>query len=122
MNKSVSFLLVAMVAISACASGENWKEKMGLPNDCNNPVFTKPYRISSHNRVQGAGINMNDGEAYTSCYVPFGSDWHYAPKLPLSEQEKNQISQVMGLFLSEDELNLIDSNSLLKFSAQAENG
>ncbi|MBQ2562994.1 MAG: hypothetical protein II559_06230 [Muribaculaceae bacterium] len=122
MNKSVSFLLVAMVAISACASGENWKEKMGLPNDCNNPVFTKPYRISSHNRVQGAGINMNDGEAYTSCYVPFGSDWHYAPKLPLSEQEKNQISQVMGLFLSEDELNLIDSNSLLKFSAKAVNG
>ena len=90
MNKSVSFLLVAMVAISACASGENWKEKMGLPNDCNNPVFTKPYRISSHNRVQGAGINMNDGEAYTSCYVPFGMIGIMLPSCHLANRRRTK--------------------------------
>lgn len=118
MKKSIYLFLVAIIAaIPACAKSD-WRGTVGLPAGCDNPVFTMPERMNPEGRVHGAGINMNDGEAYTSNFVNFSSEWHYAPKLNLCAQEKEQLPQVMGLYLRQEEINNIEP---LKFSVKAVN-
>lgn len=97
-------MIVAMFStITACASGKDWRSVVGLPDDCDNPVFTMPSRMNSQSRVEGAGINMNDGEAYTNTLVGFSSDWHYEPKLSLCEKEIEAMPRVMGLYFQDFE-------------------
>ena len=99
--KETLFLLLTLaVTTSACAS-DNWRTRVGLPEDCTNPVFTQPFRMHSSSRVQGAGICMNDGEAYTNRGCGFSSDWHYEPKLPLCDEEKAALPRIMGMFFNE---------------------
>ena len=100
MKNYLSLLLSVMIAFTACGS-DDWRAQVGLPTDCDNPVFTRPFRMNSSSRVEGAGICMNDGEAYTTSYVGFSSEWHYAPKLPLCDKEKEVMPRVMGLFVPE---------------------
>lgn len=90
-----------MTATWAWGYRSDWRSIVGLPEDCTNPVFTAPYHMNPAGRVEGAGINMNDGEAYTNRSVDFSSEMHYAPKLPLCEQEKAVMPQVMGIFFNE---------------------
>ena len=102
MKKILYLLLNIMVTFSACAnSGDNWRSKVGLSEDCTNPVFTRPFRMNSSSRVEGAGICMNDGEAYTNRGCDFSSEWHYEPKLPLCEEEMAALPRVMGLYFNE---------------------
>lgn len=110
-----------MIVTASCAQ-DNWRKVVGLPDGCHNPVFTRPGNMHSSSRVQGAGINMNDGEAYTSTFVKFNSDWHYAPKLPLCEQEKKVMPQVMGLFIDGNHPLEMYMNELLKFSVRTHHG
>ena len=101
MMRKILFSLLTMAIVSSACASDNWRSKVGLPQDCTNPIFTMPSRMNPAGRVRGAGINMNDGEAYTSRYVGFSSEWHYAPKLSLCQQEKAAMPQVMGLFFDE---------------------
>ena len=100
MKKILFFLLSVMFTFTACA-GDDWRSKVGLPEDCTNPVFTRPFRMNSSSRVEGAGICMNDGEAYTNRGCDFSSEWHYEPKLPLCEEEIAVLPRVMGLYFNE---------------------
>jgi hypothetical protein len=120
MKKSVSFFLAVTMVMTACAA-DGWRAKVGLPENCKNPVFTMPSRMNKSNRVEGAGINMNDGEAYTLNNIKFSNEWHYAPKLNLCDEETAQMPQVMGLFMNENERNKHDFDPL-KFSAKAVHG
>lgn len=118
--KKLAFLLTGlMITLTACAQ-DNWKKVVGLPSDCNNPVFTRPGNMHSSSRIQGAGINMNDGEAYTDTYIQFNNDWHYAPKLPLCQQEMDVMPQVMGLYI--DQNHPLEMYKPLKFSVRTHHG
>lgn len=104
---------------TAASSQDDWRKVVGLPDDCTNPVFTKPDNMNPAERVMGAGICMNDGEAYTKRSVGFSSDWHYEPKLRLCEQEQAVISRVMGLY----EREMIPEHRLpLKFNVKVYHG
>ena len=92
------FLFLLAVFMAVAASSQDWQKVVGLPEGCTNPVFTKPDNMNPAGRVMGAGICLNDGEAYTTRSVGFSSDWHYEPKLQLCEQEQAVISRVMGLY------------------------
>ena len=96
--KKYILLLVAIFMATTVSSQDDWRKVVGLPDGCTNPVFTKPDNMNPAGRVMGAGICMNDGEAYTTRSVGFSSDWHYEPKLQLCEQEQAVISRVMGLY------------------------
>lgn len=118
MKKSALLLVVVISAITACASDKDWRSVVGLPDDCDNPVFTKPSRMNPRGRVEGAGINMNDGEAYTNTFIGFSDDWHYEPKLSLCEEEKDAMPRVMGLYLQDFEKDY-DDFLPLKFCVRA---
>lgn len=100
MRKFLLFLIGAFIA-TATSSQEHWRQVVGLPDDCTNPVFTRPNHMRSSSTVQGAGINMNDGEAYTTRTVELNHDEHMAPKLPLCEQELAVIPRVLGLYVTD---------------------
>lgn len=95
------FLLIGVFITTAASSQDHWRQVVGLPDDCTNPVFTRPNHMHSSNTVQGAGINMNDGEAYTTRTVELNHDEHMAPKLPLCEQELAVIPRVLGLYVTD---------------------
>jgi hypothetical protein len=118
--RKILFLLVALVTMTSACASDDWRSQVGLPTDCTNPVFTRPFRMNSSSRVEGAGICMNDGEAYTNRMVDFGSEWHYAPKLPLSKEETAVLPCVMGLYFPEN----YDGRPLepLKFCARVHHG
>lgn len=118
--KKLSLLLAGLMLASIACAQDDWKKVVGLPGDCDNPVFTRPGNMHSSSRVAGAGINMNDGEAYTDTYIKFNSDWHYAPKLPLCQQEMDVMPRVMGLFI--DRNHPLEMYKPLKFSARTHHG
>lgn len=97
--RKLLFILVAVLTMTSACASDDWRKTVGLPEDCTNPVFTRPDRMNSSSRVHGAGICMNDGEAYTSPMVGFSSEWHYAPKLHLCDKEKALMPQVMGIYV-----------------------
>jgi len=88
--------LLVTTSLSCYAQDNSWKSDYGIPAECNNPVFTKPTRTVPGGRVEGAGINMNDGQAYQDHFVRLSSEWHYAPKLPVSEAEVPAITKVIA--------------------------
>lgn len=104
------------------ASAYDWREKYGLQG-CDNPIFTRPNHEVEGGRVQGAGINMNDGEAYQEYYIGFSSEWHYAPKLYVSPNEAAVLPRVLGMGcpLDHEMLNYLSSVAL-KFNAKRING
>ncbi|MBR5086969.1 MAG: hypothetical protein IKX31_08195 [Muribaculaceae bacterium] len=118
MKKVVFLLFVAIIMTTAFA--RDWQSQVGLPQGCTNPVFTRPDNMNPEGRVRGAGICMNDGEAYTNRFVSFSSEWHYAPKLHLCEEEKKALPRVMGIFVSErDETRSFEP---LKFCVRVHHG
>lgn len=117
--KKCLFLLVAFVTMASACASDDWKSKVGLPKDCTNPVFTRPEHMNPEGRVRGAGICMNDGEAYTSRGCGFSSEWHYAPKLSLCGKEKDVIKQVMGLYVPEHDTRPVEP---LKFCVVTHHG
>ncbi|MBR5030733.1 MAG: hypothetical protein IKX63_06515 [Muribaculaceae bacterium] len=119
MKRILLSMLVLMTVTSACAQNYDWRKEVGLPTDCNNPVFTQPGRMHK-GRVEGAGICMNDGEAYTTPMVGFTSEWHYAPKLHLCDKELEVMPRVMGLYT----VNKVSPNNddPLKFCVRVHHG
>ena len=97
-NRLVILVIMAIgMTVGSSATDKEWMKNYGLNAECANPVFTCPERTVAGGRVEGAGINMNDGEAYTD-YVPnLHRGWHYAPKLPISAMEIAQLRRVLGL-------------------------
>ena len=118
MKKILIFLIAAVIATTAWAN-DDWRKVVGLPENCTNPVFTRPDRMNPAGRVQGAGICMNDGEAYTTKSVGFSSEWHYAPKLHMCEKEEQAIKRVMGIYVPEDFQRPIEP---LKFCVRVHHG
>lgn len=112
--------MMVLVVTSACSKNDDWRNKVGLPTDCNNPVFTRPSNMRSSSRIQGAGICMNDGEAYTTSLVDFSTEWHYAPKLSLCDKERDVMPKVMGIF--PENMPPTDSNEPLKFCVRVHHG
>lgn len=118
-------LLLCLVACSSSGQQGDWKKKYDLDPTCDNPVFTRPDREVPGGRVDGAGINMNDGEAYQSYWIDFGSEWHYAPKLSLCRAEAEQWHRIAGvapLDVKNESSWAGDLPQLLKFNVKPLNG
>lgn len=109
-------IFVAMMAsiFSGCNAQEvknGWMTHYDM-TPCENPVFVRPTHTVSGGRVRGAGINMNDGEAYSDTRVEFSTEWHYAPKIGLCQEEKDQWLRITGQ----------EHMDLLKFNVKQVNG
>lgn len=118
-------LLLLLTLVSCGAQGKgDWREKYGLDPSCENPVFTRPSREVPGGRVAGAGINMNDGEAYQDYWISFSGEWHYAPKLSLCRAEAEQLHRITGvapLDIEKDDWSG-DLPRLVKFNVKPLNG
>lgn len=104
MDYRAILLVAAMGAASVAAWGQRaWLRDYGIApgNPC--PVFTEPPRTGP-SRKDGAGLCTNDGEAYNCTYYQLGEEWHYAPKLPLCEQEREVLPMVTGTLLPREVL------------------
>lgn len=103
-----------------CNADDGWKSRYGLQG-CDNPIFTRPDHEVPGGRVEGAGINMNDGEAYTNHYIDLSGEWHYAPKLNYAPIEVNTIHRVLGTAHNKEHPEYFDQGTL-KFNAKRING
>ncbi|MBO6251257.1 MAG: hypothetical protein IJ632_03145 [Muribaculaceae bacterium] len=112
--KSLSIVAMMAMIFSGCNAKEvhnKWMTNYGM-TPCENPVFVQPTHTVSGGRVRGAGINMNDGEAYSDTRVDFSTEWHYAPKINLCQEEENQWLRITGK----------EREDLLKFNVKQING
>lgn len=119
------FIVTATMSLAnSCAASERkWLKDYGIDPSCTNPVFTKPHHTVPGGRVQGAGICMDDGEAYThSSYVGLSSEWHYAPKLSYCAEEAATIYKVCGGNKQAFEMRNGDDEAGLKFAVRPING
>ena len=97
-----TFITVMTMMTGSCAAAERsereWLKNYGIDPSCSNPVFTRPTRTVPGGRKEGAGICMDDGQAYTnSSWVEMSHEWHYAPKLSYCKEEMATIYKVGGL-------------------------
>ena len=95
---SLLFSLAVMGLVKVEAQSRNWLKRYGIDVNNTNPVFTRPDRENDSDRVQGAGIHMNDGAAYNRRYYTFGGEWHYEPKLHLCQEEEAVAAQIFGAY------------------------
>lgn len=94
-NMMLMAITTLMLANCNANTRNEWMKDYGM-TPCDNPVFIAPERTVPGGRVRGAGINMNDGEAYSSNYIGFSTEWHYAPKIDISKVEKEQWYRIAG--------------------------
>ena len=112
--KRFCLMVFAALLFGGCgaqATKKGWMSKYDM-TPCDNPVFVPPANTVSGGRVRGAGINMNDGEAYSDSYINFSTEWHYAPKIGLCQEEESQWLRITGQ----------EHAHLLKFSVKQING
>ena len=96
--------------------GRTWLKRYHIDPMNNNPVFTRPMHENDEERVMGAGICMNDGLAYNARYYGFGSEWHYAPKLSLCQEEEEAFSRITGDFVCKEHgFNMNTAHEILKY-------
>ncbi len=122
--KRFLFILIttmAMATFMAHADSNDWKKKYGL-DGCDNPIFTRPDHEVPGGRVVGAGICMNDGEAYQDYDIGLSGEWHYAPKLTFATQEAATIHRVTGTGRPDDIMKYDSYGRVLKFNAKRING
>lgn len=113
---------MALATLMVHADDNTWKTKYGL-DGCDNPVFTRPDHEVPGGRVEGAGICMNDGEAYQNHDIGLSREWHYAPKLNFAQREAASIHRVLGMGRPfNGERNLATDGRTLKFNAKRVNG
>lgn len=110
---SLLFSLAVMGLVKVEAQSREWLKRYGIDVNNTNPVFTRPDRENSTDRVQGAGIHMNDGAAYNRRYYTFGGEWHYEPKLHLCKEEESVAARIFGTCNPEDNVEYI--GQLLKY-------
>lgn len=122
MKRLTFILFTATIAIlMACAGDNSWKQKYGLEG-CDNPIFTQPDHEVPGGRVAGAGICMNDGEAYQDYDIGLSREWHYAPKLTFGKPEAATIHRVIGIGRPEEDSHFDSYGRALKFNAKRING
>ena len=96
--RHIFIILLVTVAAAACSNAStNWKENYGIDPECKNPVFIQPSHTVPGGRVRGAGIEMDDGKAYRDNYISFSTEYHYAPKISMSNEEKAQLVSIVGV-------------------------
>ncbi len=98
----ITLLFACFCFAQAQQNARNWLKRYNIDPTNSNPVFTRPMHENAESRVEGAGINMNDGEAYNRTYYNFGGEWHYEPKLPLCKEEEAVLSRITGDYFYED--------------------
>ena len=112
----ITLLFACFCFAHAQQNARNWLKRYNIDPTNNNPVFTRPMHENNKSRVEGAGINMNDGEAYNRTYYNFGGEWHYEPKLPLCKEEEVALSRITGDYFYEDnQMRITTAGEVLKY-------
>ncbi len=114
-------ITICMAMSSFTSAADDWKSRYGLEG-CDNPVFVRPQREVPGGRVDGAGINMNDGEAYLNTFFDLSGEWHYAPKLSFSEKEYTTLHRVIGFAAPKSNSDNYDYGRIIKFNVKRING